>query len=350
MMRESSVAPSQATGVGLYTLRNTHGLEATISNYGGILVSLMVPDRKGDRSDVVLGFDHLEEYFGVHPCFGAIIGRYANRIARGHFVLDGATYHLTQNSEGNHLHGGPMGFDKVVWTAREGRSANGPALELTYLSREGEEGYPGTLTAGVTYTLTNENELRIDYTAATDQPTIVNLTHHSYFNLRSAASSDILEHELTIDADCFLPIDQFAIPTGEVREVRETPFDFTKAAPIGSRIGQEDSQLQNGNGYNHNWILNKPGQLLEPAAVVYDSNSGRLMEVLTTEPGLQFFSGNLPDGKFGGKGGRPYRSRSGLCLEAQHYPDSPHHPEFPSTMLRPGELYRQTTMYRFRIL
>jgi aldose 1-epimerase len=237
----------------------------------------------------------------------------------------------------------------VVWAAAERESAEGPALDLRYVSRDGEEGYPGTLTVGVSYTLTSDNGLRIDYTATTDKTTIVNLTHHSYFNLRDSGSSDILKHELSIDAASFLPIDGSAIPSGEIRAVQGTPFDFSKLTPIGARIGLEDQQLEYGTGYNHNWILNRPGRLSEPAAVVYEPTSGRVMEVLTTEPGMQFFSGNFPDGKFCGKGGKVYPARSGLCLEAQHFPDSPHHREFPSTVLQPGEIYSQTTIYRFRV-
>jgi aldose 1-epimerase len=347
-MKESFGLTLDGVEVALYTLRNTHGLEAKITNFGGILVSLMVPDRNGQFSDIVLGFDRLEEYFNEHPYFGAIIGRYANRIAKGRITLEGTACQLTRNSEGNHLHGGLRGFDKVVWAATERESKNGPALDLTYESGDGEEGYPGTLAVGVTYTLTNANEVLIEYTARTDKTTIVNLTHHSYFNLRDAGASDILQHQLRIDADFFLPIDQGSIPTGEIRAVKGTPFDFTELTPIGARIGLEDLQLTNGNGYNHNWVLNKTGQSSAPAAVVYDSISGRVMEVLTTEPGLQFFSGNLPDRKFGGKGGKAYATRSGLCLEAQHYPDSPHQPKFPSTVLRSGEIYSQTTIYRFR--
>jgi aldose 1-epimerase len=347
-MKEAFGITSEGAEVGLYTLRNAGGLEARITNYGGIVVSLMVPDRNGEFSDVVLGFDSLEGYLNEHPCFGATMGRYANRIATGLITLEGLTYQLTPNNEGNHLHGGLKGFDKVVWAAAERETINGPALSLQYVSRDGEEGYPGTLTVDVTYTLTNEDELKIEYIAATDLTTILNLTHHSYFNLRDAGASDILEHELRIDADYFLPVDQSSIPTGEIRAVKGTPFDFTKLVSIGSRISQEDLQLVYGNGYNHNWVLNNPGQTSSPAAVVCDRVSGRVMEVLTTEPGLQFFSGNIPNGKFGGKGGKTYPARSGLCLEAQHYPDSPHHAGFPSTVLRPGELYSQTTIYRFR--
>jgi aldose 1-epimerase len=348
-MKESLGMTTEGVEMRLYTLRNAQGLEARITNYGGILVSLMVADRNGKFSDIVLGFDHLEEYLGAHPCFGATIGRYANRIAAGLFHLEGRDYQLTRNSEGNHIHGGQKGFDKVLWTAAERESPNGPALDLQYLSRDGEEGYPGELTVQVTYTLTNADELKIEYSAAADKTTIVNLTHHSYFNLRDAGKSDILGHELRIGADYFLPIDQFSIPTGEMRAVKGTAFDFKKMTPIGARIGGEDLQLAYGNGYNHNWVLNNPGQLSSPAAVVYDSASGRTMEVLTTEPGLQFFSGNLPDGMFGGKGGDPYPSRSGLCLEAQHFPDSPNHAGFPSTVLRAGEIYAQTTIYRFGV-
>jgi aldose 1-epimerase len=347
-MKELFGITSDGAEVDLYTLGNVHGLEARVTNYGGILVSLMVPDRKGEISDVVLGFDNLEGYLNEHPCFGAIVGRYANRIAAGAVTLEGRTYQLTRNDGVNHLHGGVTGFDKVVWNAAEREGMSGTALGLRYVSPDGEEGYPGTLTVDVAYTLTNENELKIDYTAVTDRTTVINLTQHSYFNLRDSGSCDILEHELKIDADYFLPIDQSSIPTGEIRAVKETPFDFTKLTPIGARIAQEDRQLVYGNGYNHNWVLNKQGHLSTSAAVVYDSISGRVMEVLSTEPGLQFFSGNFPDGKFGGKLGKSYPSRSGLCLEAQHYPDSPNHPEFPATIVRPGETYFQTTTYRFR--
>jgi aldose 1-epimerase len=347
-MKESFGITPDGTEASVYTLRNGHGLEARITNYGGILVSLMVPDRSGNRGDVVLGFDTLEGYLNEHPCFGAIIGRYANRIATGLITLEGKSYQLTRNDQENHLHGGLKGFDKVFWTARERENENAPALDLRYVSRDREEGYPGTLAVEVTYTLTNENELKIDYTAVTEQTTVINLTHHSYFNLRDAGASDILGHELRIDADYFLAVDQSAIPTGEIRAVKGTPFDFRKPTPIGARIDREDLQLAYGKGYNHNWILNKPDRSSAPAAVVHEATSGRVMEVFTTEPGLQFFSGNFPSDRFGGKLGKPYPSRSGLCLEAQHYPDSPHHPEFPSTILRPGETYAQTTTYRFR--
>jgi aldose 1-epimerase len=347
-MKESVVIMSDGAEAGLYALRNAHGLEARITNYGGIIVSLKVPDRDGNFGDVVLGFDNLEEYLHEHPCFGATIGRYANRIESGQIRLEGKAYQLTRNSEGNHLHGGLTGFDKVVWSVWESDSEEGPAIGLRYVSRDGEEGYPGTLTVDLTYTLTNRNELKIDYQAVTDKTTVVNLTNHSYFNLRDTGASDILGHDLKIEADYFLPIDQSSIPTGEIRSVKGTPFDFRQLTPIGARINHQDLQLFYGNGFNHNWILRNPAQLATPAATVYDPVSGRAMDVFTTEPGLQFFSGNLPDGKFGGKGGKTYPSRSGICLEAQHYPDSPHQPGFPSTTLRPGETYSQTTIYRFR--
>jgi aldose 1-epimerase len=347
-MKEAFGKTWQGSEASLYTLGNAHGLEARITNYGGILVSLTVPDRRGKFGNVVLGFDTLEGYLNEHPCFGAIIGRYANRIASGLITLNGREYQLTRNDQENHLHGGLKGFDKIVWAAEERESISGPALDLRYVSPDGEEGYPGNLTAEVTYSLTNENELKIDYTAVTDQTTVINLTNHSYFNLRDAGATDILGHELTIDADYFLPIDRSAIPTGEIRAVEGTPFDFRSPTRIGAHIGQDDLQLTYGEGYNHNWVLNDAGRTLAPVAVVHESSSGRMMEVFTTAPGLQFFSGNFPGGRFGGKLGKPYPSRSGLCLEAQHYPDSPHHAEFPSTILRPGEIYSQTTIYRFR--
>jgi aldose 1-epimerase len=348
-MKELFGRTSDGAEISLYSLKNVHGLEARITNYGGILVSLMVPDRNGELGDIVLGFDNLEGYLNEHPCFGATIGRYANRIAAGLISLEGKTYQLTRNNGENHLHGGRQGFDKVVWTAADQENRSGPALNLRYVSQEGEEGFPGTLTVDVTYTLTNDDALQIDYAAVTDKTTIVNLTHHSYFNLRNAGAGDILGHALSIDADYFLPIDEFSIPTGEIKAVEGTPFDFRKLALVGARIGEADAQLVCGSGYNHNWVLKNPGQSSAPAAVLYDSASGRIVEVLTTQPGLHFFSGNFPDGKFGGKGGKSYPSRSGLCLEAQHYPDSPHHLEFPSTVLRPGETYAQRTSYRFSV-
>lgn len=336
--------------VELYTLTNTRGLQAKISTYGGIVAALRVPDRHGKLDDVVLGCDTLGGYLSAHPYFGATIGRYANRIAGGRIRLEGREYQLTTNDEGNHLHGGWRGFDKVIWEAAEVDDRNGPALELRYVSVDGEEGYPGNLSVLTTYTVTEDNELRIDYSATTDQVTIVNLTHHSYFNLADGGMSDILDHHLRIEAEHFLPTDQRAIPTGEIRSVEGTPFDFRESTPVGARISDDDEQLRFGNGYNHTWLLTGGGRSAELAAEVYAPGTGRVMEVLTTEPGLQFFSGNFPDGTFRGKGDRFYPFRGGLCLEAQHYPDSPNHLGFPSTVLRPGEVYAQTTIYRFSLI
>ena len=331
----------------LYTLRNTHGMEARITNYGGILVALNVPDRTGASRDVVLGYDSLASYVKDSPYFGSLVGRYANRIARGKFTLDGREYTLAANDGPNHLHGGVRGFDKVVWDVREPESTPGRNLVLRYVSKDGEEGYPGTLSAKVTYTLTDSNELRIDYEATTDAPTICNLTHHSYFNLAGAGERDILEHQLMIAADGFTPIDATLIPTGEIRPVRLTPFDFTAPEPIGSRIAQRDSQLVCGLGYDHNWVLSKPAGEFGLAARVTEPSSGMSMEVWTTEPGLQFYSGNFLDGHHLGKGGRPYNHRYGFCLEPQHFPDSPNRPSFPGTVLRPGQVYTTTTVFRF---
>jgi aldose 1-epimerase len=335
--------------VDLYTLTNTKGMEIKITNYGGIVVALRVPDRRGEFDDVVLGFDRLEEYLKGHPYFGAIIGRYANRIAGGRFTLNGISYQLTLNEGSNHLHGGRRGFDKVVWTARPVRSAQGVGVKLTYLSRDGEEGYPGNLSVTVTYLLTEENELRIDYTATTDRDTIVNLTHHSYFNLAGHGRRDILDHLLQINAEYFTPIDAHLIPTGEIRLVRGTPFDFTRPTAIGARIEQDDEQLRFGRGYDHNWVLSGPPGTLRLAARVIEPSSGRILEVWTTEPGLQFYSGNFLDGTITGKDGRVYRHRYGFCLEPQHFPDSPNKPHFPSVVLRRGARYHTTTVYRFTV-
>lgn len=335
--------------VELYTLTNTKGMEVRLTNYGGIVVSLRVPDRQGQFDDVVLGFDRLEDYLKGHPYFGAIIGRYANRIAGGRFVLNGVSYQLTLNEGQNHLHGGQKGFDKVVWKARPVRSARGVGVRLSYVSRDGEEGYPGNLSVTVTYLLTEENELRIEYTATTDRDTIVNLTHHSYFNLAGQGRRDILDHLLQINAHYFTPIDANLIPTGEIRFVRGTPFDFTQLTPIGARIEEPDEQLRFGRGYDHNWVLAGPPGALRLAARVVEPNSGRVLEVWTTEPGLQFYSGNFLDGTITGKEGRVYRHRYGFCLEPQHFPDSPNKPHFPSVILRKGARYQTTTVYKFSV-
>ena len=333
--------------VDLYTLKNSNGLEATITNYGGIVVSLTVPDKSGKLGDVVLGYDTLNDYIGNTPYFGALIGRYGNRIAKGRFTIGGIEYQLAQNNDSNALHGGRKGFDKVVWQAEKTDSGDGPALKLTYTSKDGEEDYPGTLRCTVTYTLTNKNELKIDYAAETDKPTFVNLTHHTYFNLKDGGASDILGHELMLKASKFTPVDKGLIPTGELKPVADTPFDFNKPTAIGARIGADDEQLKFGKGYDHNWVLDRQGKDLELVASVYEPTSGRFMEVLTTEPGIQFYAGNFLDGTNKGKGGAVYQHRTGFCLETQHFPDSPNHPDFPTTELKPGEKYTQTTVYRF---
>ena len=336
--------------VELYTLTNRRGVEAKIITYGGAVVSLKVPDRNGKLEDVVLGYDHLDDYLKGTSYFGALIGRYGNRIGNGRFTLNGIEYKLAANNGANHLHGGPKGFDKVVWNARPLEVKNGVALALTYLSRDGEEGYPGNLSVAVTYTLTDNNELKIEYSATTDKDTIVNLTHHSYFNLAGQASGDILNHQLLIDADRFTPTDAGSIPTGELRSVKGTPFDFTKATAIGERIGNDDEQLKFGKGYDHNWVLNGKVGTLRPVAKVFEPTTGRRLEVWTTEPGLQFYSGNFLDGSQIGKGGKAYQLRSGFCLESQHYPDSPNKPGFPSTVLRRGSKYQTSTIYKFSAL
>jgi aldose 1-epimerase len=333
--------------VDLYLLKNSNGLEASITNYGGIVVSLKVPDKRGEIGDVVLGYDNLNDYLGCNPYFGALIGRYGNRIAKGRFTIDGVQYQVAQNDGVNTLHGGRKGFDKVVWQAEELDTPNGPALKLIYTSKDGEENYPGTLHCAVTYTLTNKNELKIEYAAETDKPTLVNLTHHSYFNLKDGGAGDILGHELMIKAGQFTPVDTGLIPTGELRPVAGTPFDFNTPTAIGARLASEDEQMQPGKGYDHNWVLDRQGKGLELVAAVYEPSSGRFMEVLTTEPGLQFYCGSFLDGTNRGKGGTIYQQRTGLCLETQHFPDSPNHPDFPTTELRPGEQYTQTTVYRF---
>lgn len=332
--------------VDLYTLRNPSGMEVNITNYGAIVVSIKVPDRSGRPGDVVLGFDTLDGYLARHPFFGAIVGRYGNRIAKGRFTLDGVEYKLATNNGENHLHGGVRGFDKMLWSARE--LAKGNSIELRYVSKDGEEGYPGTLTATVTYTLTDKNELRIDYLATTDKTTILNLTNHSYFNLAGQGEGDVLGHMVQLNADRFTPVDAGQIPTGELRAVAGTPFDFRKPHAIGERIEARDEQIGT-RGYDHNFVLNGKAGTLRPAVRVSEPKSGRVMEVLTTEPGVQFYTGNNLDGSIRGKGGKTYGKRYGFCLETQHYPDSPNKPNFPSVVLRPGKQYRSTTVYKFSV-
>jgi len=331
--------------VELFTLTNSKGMRADIMTYGGILVSLKVPDRSGKPADVVLGFDTLDGYqSNPPPYFGALIGRYGNRIGGGRFTLNGTEYKLAQNNGPNHLHGGLRGFDKVMWKARTPDAQN---LELTYVSKDGEEGYPGNLTATVTYTLTDNNELKLDYRATTDKDTVLNLTNHSYFNLAGQGEGDILSHQIMINADRFTPVDSGLIPTGELRSVEGTPFDFRHPKAIGERIDAPDAQIILGKGYDHNFVLNRSGNGPELAAKVMDPKSGRMMEVLTTEPGVQFYTGNFLDGSIRGKGGKVYGRRFGLCLETQHFPDSPNKPNFPSVVLKPGAQYQTTTVYKF---
>jgi Galactose mutarotase and related enzymes len=345
--KESFGKTADGESVDLFTLTNRNGMEAKITNYGGIVTTLTAPDRSNKYADVVLGFNDLDSYLKGHPYFGALIGRYGNRIAKGRFKLNGAEYKLAVNNGENHLHGGIKGFDKVVWTARSMRTKLGPALSLTYVSKDMEEGYPGNLTVKVVYTLTNNNELRIDYTASTDKDTVTNLTHHSYFNLAGEGNGDILNHLLLLKASRFTPTDAGSIPTGELRNVQGTPFSFLKSTAIGERINQDEEQLKFGQGYDHNWVVNGCAGTLRQAASVYESTSGRVMDVWTTEPGIQFYTGNFLDGTLTGKSGKPYARRTGFCLETQHYPDSPNEPKFPTTTLRKGATYRSTTIYRF---
>jgi aldose 1-epimerase len=349
--REPFGTTDRGDSVSVYTLKNAHGMEVRATDYGGIILSLRVADRNGRFDDVVLGYDSLKDYLRESPYFGAIIGRYGNRIAGGRFSLDGRTYTLARNNGPNHLHGGLRGFDKVVWGVEPFERQDSVGLVLRYTSPEGEEGYPGTLRAQVTYTLTDRNELIFDYHATTDRATPVNLTQHSYFNLAGDGKGDILGHAVTLNADHFTPVDSTLIPTGEIKSVGGTPFDFRTATPIGARIGRDDEQLRNGRGYDHNFVLNKGGTggTGDPtlAARVYEPGSGRVMEIHTTEPGLQFYSGNFLDGTLRGKNGVVYRHRYGFAMETQHFPDTPNQPAFPSAILRPGEEYRSRSIYKF---
>jgi aldose 1-epimerase len=335
--------------VDLYTLTNTHGMEVRVMTYGGIIVSLRVPDARGAFDDVVLGCDSLAGYLAGHPYFGAIIGRYANRIAKARFTLDGVEHKLAVNNGPNSLHGGLKGFDKVVWHAQSFENKDSVGVVFTYTSPDGEENYPGNLAAKVTYTLTDRNELVFDYHATTDKPTIVNLTNHTYFNLAGAGKVDILGHVAMINASLFTPVDATLIPTGELRSVAATPFDFRQPTAIGARIEQKDEQLGFGGGYDHNFVINRKDPGLALAARVLEPTTGRVLEVETTEPGVQFYTGNFLDGTITGKGGRVYQKRYGFCLETQHFPDSPNQPSFPSTVLRPGQVYESRTVYRFSV-
>ena len=335
--------------VELFTLTGSTGIEVRVMTYGGVIVSLRAPDRTGVLDDIVLGYDSLAGYVRNSPYFGAIVGRYGNRIAKGRFTLDGESYKLAANNGPNALHGGLRGFDKVVWGAEPITQGNVVGVKLTYTSADGEEGYPGTLQASVFYTLSG-NDLSVEYQATTDKATPVNLTQHTYFNLAGAGKSDILGHVLRINADHYTPVDSTLIPTGEIAPVAGTPFDFRTETAIGARIDRQDPQLKNGGGYDHNFVLNGTGGETPPlAAHVIDPVTGRVLHVFTTEPGVQFYTGNFLDGKIVGKGGRTYLRRYGFCLETQHFPDSPHHANFPSTILRPGAQYRSSTVFRFTV-
>ena len=337
----------EGTAADLYTLTNRKGMEAAITNYGGIVVQLRAPDRKGNLADVVLGYDDLDGYIHDKAYLGALIGRYGNRIALGKFSLGGKVYTLPRNNGENTLHGGLKGFNQVLWRAKELKSKDGPSLQLEYLSKDGEEGFPGNLSVKVIYTLTDENELKIEYSATTDKETVVNLTNHSYFNLAGAGNGDILQHQVMLKADKFTPVSESLIPTGELRTVQGTPMDFRTPTAVGARIEQNDQQLKYGLGYDHNWVLEGGGSdTPKLAASVYEPESGRAFEVWTTEPGVQFYTGNFLDGPKG-KGGKAYNRRFALCLETQHFPDSPNQPNFPSTVLKPGQRYHTLTIYKF---
>jgi len=347
MQKQSFGKTEDGQQMDLYTLANKNGMKVTITNFGASVVSIIVPDKDGKIADVVLGYDDVAGYEGGKASIGATVGRYANRIAGGKFVLDGKTYTLPLNDGPNTLHGGIKGFSKRVWTAKDVSGAAGQALQLTYLSKDGEEGLPGNLAVKVVFTLANTNELKIDYSATTDKDTVINLTNHSYFNLSGQGEGDILGHELTIHASRFTPVDATLIPTGELRGVKGTPFDFTKATPIGARIDQDDEQLKLGKGYDHNWVLDGTAMPLRLAAQAYDPKSGRVLEVLTTEPGIQFYTGNFLDGTIHGKDGKVYNRRYAFCLETQHFPDSPNHPKFPTTELKPGQKFHSITVFKF---
>ena len=340
---------SDFDSIKLYTLTNASGAQIKVTNFGAIITAIVVPDRDGKLGDVALGYDRVEDYINAvdKPYFGAIVGRYGNRIAGGEFVLDGETYTLAKNNPPNHLHGGVIGFDKVVWDAEPIRGDDWSGVKLSYLAKDKEEGYPGNLKISVTYMWTDDNDLIVDYEATTDKPTPVNLTQHTYFNLKGEGNGTILDHELMLNAKQFTPVDSTMIPTGEIKAVAETPFDFTTAKPIGRDIAQDNEQLKFGMGFDHNFVLDRSGEDLELAARVYEPSTGRTLEIRTTEPGIQFYCGNFLDGRLKGKSGKPYVNRGGFCLETQHYPDSPNQPSFPSTILKPGSTYETTTVFSF---
>ena len=330
-----------------YTLKNSNGMEVSVISYGGIITSWKAKDRDGNYKDIVLGFNDLSDYETRSPYFGALIGRYGNRIKEGKFSLDGVEYDLVVNNGENHLHGGLNGFDKVIWDIEKEVNDKSASLILRYTSRDMEEGYPGNLDVKVTYTLTNDDELRVRYEAETDKKTVINLTQHSYFNLSAGLSRDILAHQITIDANSYLPVDQTLIPTGEIKSVIGTPFDFRESKSVGDNIDEENTQLTFGNGYDHCWVLNKQDEGIRLVASAYDPLSGRLLEVSSDQPGIQFYSGNFLDGTLESKDGAKYEFRSGFCLETQHYPNSPNQESFPSVTLNPGEKYDTKTIFRF---
>ncbi len=344
----SEIPTEDFDSIMLYTLENKNGVTVRVTNYGAIITSIVVPDRDGNMGDIALGYDSVEDYINAvdKPYFGAVVGRYGNRIAKGKFTIDGEEYPLAVNNGANHLHGGVVGFDKVVWDARP---IGNNAIELSYKAKDMEEGYPGNVTVSVTYTLTDDDELRIDYRGTTDKPTHLNVTQHTYFNLKGEGEGTILDHELMLNAKKFTPVDEGLIPTGELKDVKGTPFDFTTAKAIGRDIDADNQQLEYGGGYDHNWVLDKPGQEGEMtlAARLSEPTTGRVLEVYTTEPGVQFYCGNFLDGRLTGKSGKTYVYRGGLCLETQHFPDTPNQPNFPSTLLEPGEEYGTTTIFKF---
>ena len=331
----------------VHHLENKHGFKITVTNFGGRIISIFAPDKEGNVKDVVLGYDHVEQYLQGNPYFGSIIGRFGNRIALGKFSLDGREYQLNINNRSNSLHGGPGGFNNQFWKIRSRKHEGLHGLELTYTSKDGEEGYPGNLDVKVHYIITDNNELVMEYEAITDKTTVVNLTHHSFFNLAGEGSCGIQNHELMINADAFTPVDHELIPLGELRRVEGTAFDFRKPMKIGEKINDWEEQLACGSGYDHNWVLNKTDDALSLAAKVAEPESGRTLEVWTTEPGLQFYAGNFLDGNDVGKQGKHYEYRSAFCLEPQHFPDSPNQKQFPNVVLHPGDRYYQKTIYRF---
>ncbi|MFL1013421.1 aldose epimerase family protein [Flavisericum labens] len=338
-----------STTVEAYVLKNANGVEMNVITFGGRITSLKVPNKNGDFENVILGFDNLEDYLEDNPFFGALIGRFGNRIANGKFSLNGEEYTLATNDGPNHLHGGVDGYDRVVWNAEAIEDDKNPGLKLTYLSKDGEEGYPGNLNITVVYTLTEDNTLEVDYKATTDKATVINLTQHAYFNLTGDFNNDILGHEVVINADAFLPVDGTLIPTGEIRKVEGTPFDFTSPKIVGQEINSENNQLELGKGYDHCWVLNGEKGSMRMAASAYDKNSGRFMEIYSTEPAIQFYTGNFLDGTLPNPAGGTYAHRTGFCLETQHYPDSPNQEEFPSVVLNPGETYSTKTSFRFSV-